>query len=1733
MNRGKPKPVTDIPNWVYETADRMNLSVWAKVGEGVGKRQGSVHYYNFEDGVSVWTNKFRPEWVKFYDHGKKEYYYANQFTGRCEWEEPATYQKPVNKALMKFLVVNKDLRAALIIQHAFRAQQARRHAFVEIARMHAHKAFVNWVTVTDPTSGCDYYFNILTNAGPLWKKPYSLEKAELETPTWCKIYDPKKTLYYYYNNFTHDVRWSKPEDYRDPPKAALLLGTYMSPEVKSAILIQNAYRARQSRKVALKQRALHDPDGKAVRGWLKEFSSFHNAEYYFHIESGEIVWEKPHEVIEYESNHMPEWVLLYDPSHKKHYFFNNLTFESAWDRPESYFTPRNNSAEFLKNISLNPEVKAALCIQMAWRKRQARALLRIKKATSDSSHAHNGWISETDRKTGLEYYYCVETGEVTWEKPATLGGGRNNSFPEEWIKVWSPPDNKHYYYSNWTLETTWDRPVGYKDPPKGAAALKHFAINKEMKAAMTIQHAYRAKLAREEARRAKAERHGDEAHNGWVEVHDSYSGKDYYWNKGTGEVSWEKPEELGGGSLAGVLEWVKLYSPRDQKDYYYNNFTGDFVWERPLNFEEYSANVQLMTMSKELRSAIKIQQLFRAKLARELLRKKKVERGNGEPFRGWVTEHDSYSGKDYYWHIETREVTWDKPLILTIPKWVQMYDPETKWHYYVNNDTGECVWERPEDYTDPAPGTKFKTICINPEVRAALTIQSAYRGRQAQLLCIALNAKRNGVDEEHGWVVCQTQHGTDFFWRVNTKRVTFRRPRVLGGGETGASNRSQEYTPSPEYAERAMELMHILDNDNYDVMKKVELGALYADDGNYELSVETIKSAQAAGADGHTVYGALGKSYYLLWEQNCDYNNLNMAFACFQKMAQRHMHPRANYLFYMARCYEGFGSYQSAVRLLGDIISEYPDYENILEVIFHAAVILKHLGSYKIAQDYLAFLASTHTQKISSKLIWFQVAHCFYMQGEEELAQEGLDYLFHRNKKEMKKMGFSNGTQWAQAPKTWLGIGFAMKEHHLHLMASDCFKHAIARIQKKEDLSPEVYLALSHCLHRSHNRKEALAVLESAVLLFEEDPAIMEAYEKLNEEYAAKVKAEAAAALLISRVIRGRIARKRLAKIKNKIRMIEEAKVADSLRRIFHKKSNKIFLAWKNHVEYVLAIRHFGEKLVGKGLRRHFAAWVHVLPKLTRENLVRILKAGMIQRAFRAYMVRTILERAVRRRRKNDQIVTNARKVREHRITREILNRWLQYSHKCENARKFYSRLKHRELLGVFNQWVSETELQVEVKAHAATQIQSCARRWMAQRELQRMKDARDFLIRMIQAKIRAKLARIKAKVAAWKKKVAYTKLAVKIQATWRGYSTRGEIWGKWTHASILIQALWRNYAWRKERKSAARIIQRAWDRYRFNKTLYEHYCAMKIEALYRGHLARRWVKMNVAATQITKVYRSHMARSNVKTIKKRLHKFWANILFEEIDAQTPVKRMDKGISPLKKKMLRKSGELVPPDTSRALYEGSRLSQEVWKRFSCENVHLISRVKPVKMPVLIPTYSIPNQKTRKVWQDNLPTPQYPYDDAARIPYALPKIQSATKSPAKPIWQNIQKLKEENFSSNSPIQAMYLVPKTPEVNASKLKSKSKKNTSIHALPGLGKSPEYSTNGFVGKSLRERKRLLPMAHKSTVSPSYTSSAIINSGDVALLSSFAKLRSNFASRSTGNHNGNRRNRRRGRRR
>ena len=85
------------------------------------------------------------------------------------------------------------------------------------------------------------------------------------------------------------------------------------------------------------------------------------------------------------------------------------------------------------------------------------------------------------------------------------------------------------------------------------------------------------------------------------------------------------PKELGGGPLAGIIEWVKVFSPRDDRYYYYNNYTEECTFDKPDDFNESLNALGKMSMSQEMRSAIKIQNLFRAKLAREELRKKKYK----------------------------------------------------------------------------------------------------------------------------------------------------------------------------------------------------------------------------------------------------------------------------------------------------------------------------------------------------------------------------------------------------------------------------------------------------------------------------------------------------------------------------------------------------------------------------------------------------------------------------------------------------------------------------------------------------------------------------------------------------------------------------------------------------------------------------------------------------------------------------------------------------------------------------------------------------------------------------------------------------------------------------------------------------------------------------------------------------------------------------------------------------
>ena len=330
----------------------------------------------------------------------------------------------------------------------------------------------------------------------------------------------------------------------------------------------------------------------------------------------------------------------------------------------------------------------------------------------------DGWVEQMDPHSGEYYYYNVDTGEQSWDIPEALGGDKVPT----WVKVYDPTSISYYYFNNFTQDCVWEEPEDYVEPTKKALA-GHLAMSKELKAALCIQNAYRAKQARRVLRKKQGLHDAKEAINGWVTEHDKASGYDYYVHIETGEVTWDKPPEVDevhkdrkrkkaetkktrqvarnlgkdGSAITDLFkndkqrqdfkkkldrikaeyysdvkdqdedakQWVEVYDSGAEDFYYWNNVTGDVQWTQPHNYI-------LAADDNFLKIVLKIQCVFRGKQGRIRAERKKLgileEDKPKEPEREleewekWEETTDPNTGDVYYFHIETNEVAWEKPL---------------------------------------------------------------------------------------------------------------------------------------------------------------------------------------------------------------------------------------------------------------------------------------------------------------------------------------------------------------------------------------------------------------------------------------------------------------------------------------------------------------------------------------------------------------------------------------------------------------------------------------------------------------------------------------------------------------------------------------------------------------------------------------------------------------------------------------------------------------------------------------------------------------------------------------------------------------------------------------------------------------------------------------------------------------------------------------------------------------
>jgi hypothetical protein len=167
----------------------------------------------------------------------------------------------------------------------------------------------------------------------------------------------------------------------------------------------------------------------------------------------------------------------------------------------------------------------------------------------------------------------------------------------------------------------------------------------------------------------------------WTELYDESSGRNYYCNTETNEVSWEKPSELSVPEVSSLPPgWTELYDEGSGRNYYVNEGTGETSWDIPVSLEATAGTLA------------------------------PTERTGDAQVSEWVEAVDD-SGAVYYYNTATGETSWEKPVeegvLPPSPKqseWEERVDPSSNRTYYVNTVTNETQWENP--FASASPQSK-------------------------------------------------------------------------------------------------------------------------------------------------------------------------------------------------------------------------------------------------------------------------------------------------------------------------------------------------------------------------------------------------------------------------------------------------------------------------------------------------------------------------------------------------------------------------------------------------------------------------------------------------------------------------------------------------------------------------------------------------------------------------------------------------------------------------------------------------------------------------------------------------------------------------------------------------------------------------------------------------------------------------------------------------------------------
>ncbi len=541
-----------------------------------------------EEGPGVSAN-LPPGWVELIDSSSGLPYYFNEADNLTQWD------KPVMESPEATDKISKEESIAVI------RETDETHGYVK----EEEEVAVQKSLDTDDVGAGDNHEDHVQQGNEneeVLVRDYSTEVEPLVSselpPGWVELIDSGSGLPYYFNEVENVTQWDKPvmeslEATDIPPneESNELKESDQEPPIPESMNVntnEDHVDANESKNNNNKEREGTPAEDSEISpvlppGWVELIDNSSGLPYYFNETENITTWEKPEvdenqddepnqeqmiqdEVKELEkritedvdfSDELPSgWVEVIDEVSGLPYYYNENDDITSWEKPTPPDkSPDEEDTEVDTNVKENED-------NLTVTREAAASYPEINKETNDLPE---GWVELIDESSGLPYYFNESENKTTWDKPISTSAENEenmpvfddqieekkdgeaeridtvnetsaskqnepSSLPAGWTEVIDPSSGKPYYYNEVENVTTWEKPIQnvksnitdcdeiFQNESTEGQNETLDPLNKEISA--------ETKLVLPE---------------GWVELVDESSGKNYYYHAVDNVTTWDRP----------------------------------------------------------------------------------------------------------------------------------------------------------------------------------------------------------------------------------------------------------------------------------------------------------------------------------------------------------------------------------------------------------------------------------------------------------------------------------------------------------------------------------------------------------------------------------------------------------------------------------------------------------------------------------------------------------------------------------------------------------------------------------------------------------------------------------------------------------------------------------------------------------------------------------------------------------------------------------------------------------------------------------------------------------------------------------------------------------------------------------------------------------------------------------------------------------------------------------------